>query len=368
MKEKINMQALFKVYEEEIAKNTKNKNKIVRFEKNKMQNMNYLIKRLRRGDYFIHHYNIFMICEPKFRIVMYLPIKDKIVNHYVTRNILEPQLSKYLDPRNIATRKGMGTDFGIRKVKQYLELNKKYDSFYILKMDIQKYFYSIDHVILKKLLQDKLSDFDFQLLSHIIDSTNMPRINEIIETQKDTFLKKFPSRKAEIQAVPLYKKGKGLPIGNMTSQFLSIFYLYSLDHFIVHHLKIKHYIRYMDDFIFIHPNPEYLKEIRDKVIAILEQEYCLKVNQKKTKIVSAKEGFTFLGYTFKVSNKKTILKVNRKTSQKVIKSIRRKKYEFQKGYISYEQAFSSISTFKYSFKYGNSMRIQNAIEKYWFED
>ncbi len=367
MKEKVNIKELFKVYDEEISKNTKNKNKIVRFEKNKMQNINYLIQKLKKGEYVIHHYNIFMICEPKFRIVMSLPIKDKIVNHYVTRTILEPKLTKYLDPRNIATRKMMGTDFGIKKIKYYLELNKKYESFYILKMDIQKYFYSIDHIVLKSLLQDKLSDFDFQLISNIIDSTNMPMINKTILNQKTTFSKKFPSRVKEIQAVPIYEPGKGLPIGNMTSQFLSIFYLYQLDHFIVHDLKIKHFIRYMDDFIFIHPNPQYLKEVRDKVIGILEKKYFLKVNQKKTKIVREKEGFSFLGYTFQVVNKKTILKVNRQTTQKIIKSIKKRKYEFQKGYISYEQAFSSISTFKYSFKYGNSMRIQNAIEKYWFE-
>lgn len=366
MKEKINIDSLSKIYDEEISKTTKNKRKIVRFEKNRMQNLNYLIKKLRNEEYWISHYNIFMIREPKFRIIMSLPIKDKVVNHFVTRTILEPQLTKYLDPRNIATRKNMGTDYGVRKIKQYLELNKKYKNFYILKMDISKYFYSIDHEVLKNMLKDKLSPFDFNLISHIIDSTNLSIINETIQKQKEIFTFKYPSRAQEIADIPFYMKGKGLPIGNMTSQFLSIFYLYKLDHHIVHDLKIPHYIRYMDDFILVHPDREYLKKVRDEVITILNKDYKLQVNKKKTKIVSAKEGFAFLGYTFKVINKKTILHVNARTTTKVIKSIKKKKYEYQKGMINYEQAFCSISTFLYSFKHAKNMKIKNAIFKYWF--
>lgn len=368
MEKKINIEDLFAIYDEEVSKTTKNKKKIVNFEKNKMQNVNYMIKKLMHEEYYITHYNVFMISEPKFRIIMSLPIKDKIINHFVTRTILEPNLSKYLDPRNIATRKGMGTDYGIKQIKKYLELHKKYKNFYILKMDIHKYFYTIDHDILKDLLKGKLDGFDFRLVSHIIDSTRLKMINESIQKQKDLFIKKYPSRTKEVEAVPFYEKGRGLPIGNMTSQFLSIFYLYPLDHFIVHDLKVPYFIRYMDDFILIHHDKKHLQFVKEKVEQILKEEYKLEVNKKKTKIVSAKDGFSFLGYTYKVINNKTILKVNRKTSQKVIKSIKRKKYDFQKGYISYEQTFSSISTFKYSFKYGNSLRIQNAIDKYWFED
>ena len=71
---------------------------------------------------------------------MSLSVTDKIVNHYVTIKYLIPVLSKYLDNRNIATIKSMGTDYGIKLIKKYVEINKKYDKFYILKLDIKKYF------------------------------------------------------------------------------------------------------------------------------------------------------------------------------------------------------------------------------------
>ena len=77
-------------------------------------------------------------------------------------SILEPKLTKYLDNRNIATRKGMGTDYGIRLMKKYLEINKKYDTFYVLKIDIRKYFYSIDHEVLHNMLKNDLDSDEYK--------------------------------------------------------------------------------------------------------------------------------------------------------------------------------------------------------------
>ena len=84
---------------------------------------------------------------------MSLSIHDKIINHYVTEFILKPKLEKYLDHRNIATRKNMGSDYGIKLVKKYLEQLKKYDQVYVLKIDISKYFYHIDHEVLKRMIK-----------------------------------------------------------------------------------------------------------------------------------------------------------------------------------------------------------------------
>lgn len=359
---------LNEVYEREISISTRNKKKIVRFEKNKMQNFNFLLKHLNNRTYKIPFYNIFVISEPKFRVIMSLPIKDKIVNHFATRRILEPNLTKFLDERNIATRTGMGTDYGIRRIKYYLEKNKKYEEFYILKMDIKKYFYSIDHATLKKMLEDKLDDWSFWLICSIIDSTNEDYINSFIHHQKDIFIKRYPNKKEEILSIPDYKKGKGLPIGNMTSQFLSIFYLYELDHFIVHDLKLKYYLRYMDDFIIIFHDREMLSNVKNKIIAMLQDKYKLDVNKKKTKLVSAKEGFSFLGYTYYVKNGKTITKINKKTVEKIKHDVKHKRYEWEKGMISLEQAFCSISTYEHGFRFANQKKIMDILDRYWYLD
>ena len=367
MEEKINLKTILDLYELEISKNVKNKHKVYMFEKNKMQNINYIINILQNDKYNGGLYNIFLIKEPKHRIVMAQGITDKIINHFVTKYILEVKLTKYLDMRNIATRKNMGTDYGIKLLKKYLELNKKYNEFYILKLDISKYFYTIDHEILKKLLKDKLNENEYQILSNIIDSTNKDYVNKKIIDIKEKYLIKHPNLKEEVDSLPLYYYGKGLPIGNMTSQFLSIYYLYELDHYIVNNLHIKYYIRYMDDFILIHHDKEILNNALKKISNILNNKYKLKLNNKKTKIINNKEGFSFLGYTYKVINNKTIINVKKSSYEKIKKRIKEIAYMYKKGYISLEVSFASIMSFYYNKKYGSQMRIRRLINKYFFE-
>ena len=184
---KLTIDNILNIYDNEISKNVKNKNRLFNFETNKMQNISNIIDMLSYGNIGHRMYNIFVIYEPKCRLVMSLPVKDKIINHFITRYSLEKNLTKYLDIRNCATRKKMGTNYAIKLLKKYLEINKsKYKEFYILKIDIKKYFYSIDHEILKSLLKNKLDNYEFELISKIIDTTNDEYINDKIKYYKDT--------------------------------------------------------------------------------------------------------------------------------------------------------------------------------------
>ncbi len=367
MKEFVSLETILNLFELEISKNVKNKHKVYMFEKNKFQNINRILDILRTGNYYGGKYNIFLIKEPKHRIVMALDIGDKLINHFIARYVLERKLAKYLDPRNIATRKEMGTDYGIKLLKKYIEVNKKYDDFYILKLDISKYFYSIDHEVLKEMVKDKLTEEEYNFLSIIIDSTNNSYINMKIKDIKEKYLAKHPHLKTEMDRLPQYDYGKGLPIGNMTSQFLSIFYLYELDHYIVHNLRVKHYIRYMDDFILIHHDKKVLINALKEIENILNNKYKLKLNSKKTKIVSAKEGFSFLGYTYKVINKKTVCKLRKEGYEKIKKRVKEVYYMYNKGYIDFNAAFCSVMSYWYNRKYGSQMKVRRAINRYWFD-
>ena len=357
MKDNITFVNLLNIYEQEISKNVKNKKKLVKFEINKVQNITNIIDMLNRGKIGHEHYNIFLIYEPKCRLVMSLSIKDKIINHFVTRYALEAKLTKYLDLRNVATRKGMGTDYGIKLVIKYLKRLKN-NKFYILKIDISKYFYSIDHEVLKGLLVDKLDSYEYDLVEKIIDSTNDAYINETINK----------IMKMNNVEVPLYYHGRGLPIGNMTSQFLSIFYLYKLDHYIVHDLKLKYYVKYMDDFIILDSDLEKLKKARDIIIDKLDKKYKLKVNTKKTKIVSCKEGFSFLGYIFKVIDKKLVIKIKRSNLEKIKKRVKQVRYLLDRNKISHYRAFCSIMTYSNCYKYTENIRILKLIDRYFFHE
>ena len=363
---KIKINDLIDIYDLEIRKNTKNKKKVYVFERNKMQNIINIYNELTNMSYYPSKYNIFIIREPKYRIVMSLRIKDKVINHYLARYVLIPKLDKYLDNRIVATRSGYGVDYGIKLVKKYLEKCKKYGNFYILKIDIKKYFYNIDHDVLKSLLECKLDNDEFLLISRIIDSTNSSYINSDIDFRVSEMIKKRPYDKDKLNDLPRYKDGKGLGLGAMTSQFLSIFYLSRLIHYIVHDLHLKYTIVYMDDLIIMHPNKKYLEECLNKIEKILNNDYKLEINKKKTKIVSSKEGFCFLGYRFIIKNNKTIMKIKKDTLKKIKRRVKEVKYLYNKGYISFEKCFSSINTYLYSFKYTNNIKVKNIVNKYFW--
>ena len=355
MMDNLNVSNLLNIYENEISKNVKNKKKLYDFEINKMQYIEDIIKMLKNGLVGHKHYNIFLIYEPKCRLVMSLSVKDKVINHFVTRYVLEKKLIKYLNDRNVATRKGMGTDYAIKLVIRYMnKLKQKYDNFYVLKMDISKYFYSIDHEVLKKIMADKLDTYEYDIISKIIDSTNKNYINETINKVKKN------------NDIPLYEYNKGLPIGNMTSQFLSIYYLYKLDHFIVNDLHLKYYVRYMDDFIILDSDINKLKDAKKTLIDKLEKEYKLMINEKKTWINNIKYGFNFLGYTYKVIDKKTIIKIKRSNIDKIKKRIKDVKYLFNTGKMGYYNVFCSIMTYSNSYKYADDRKIKRLIDKYWY--
>lgn len=145
----IEINNILAIYKDVIKKKTKNKERIY-----KMMNIEKVYNELNNINYDGGYYNIFLIN----RIIMSLNIKDKLINHYVTTYFLYPNLEKRLIDRNVATRKNKGRDYAIKHIKKDIEVLKKKKEFYILKLDIAKYFYSIDHNKLKDMLKEDLND------------------------------------------------------------------------------------------------------------------------------------------------------------------------------------------------------------------
>lgn len=178
---KVSLFDLLLIYETEVKKNVRNKKKILYFEKHKMEYLVDIKNVLENNLYNGGRYNIFLVFEPKVRVIMAQGIYDKIINHYVTRYILIPKLEKYLNDRNCATRKGMGTSYAIKLLKKDIESFKKYDKFYFLKLDISKYFYSLDHEVIISIIKQDLNQDELNLVKIILDSTNKEYINKKIE-------------------------------------------------------------------------------------------------------------------------------------------------------------------------------------------
>jgi RNA-directed DNA polymerase len=354
LKDVVNINNLKEIYDYEVAINVKNKQRIYNFDKNKMEYLLFMEDMLKSGTYYGGKYNLFIIKKPKVRLIMSQNIFDKTINHFVTRYILEPKLTKYLDERNCATRKNMGTSYAILLFKKYLNANKKYDNVYVLKLDIKKYFYNIDHDVLKSLLINDLDNDEYSLLCKIIDSTNQNYINREIKNLNETFKEDLPE----------YKTGKGLPIGNLSSQFLAIYYLSKLQHYLIYNLHLKYMINYMDDYIIIHHDKEYLKQCKIVIEEKLKKEYKLEINENKTYIRNIKYGIVFLGYNFRIIDKKTIIKISGDVKHKLKHNL--KKVREEKDFKKY---FSSLMNYKYSYIYASYYEIEkiiNEIVEYYY--
>ncbi len=316
-----------------IRLNTKNKGKLHKFELFYSSNIISILTVLKNKCYKHSNYNVFLVHEPKYRIIMSEIMSDKIVNHLISKYVLAPGINPHLIPQNVATRVGKGTKEGIRYVKMYLnKLKLNYDKVYVLKCDIKKYFYSIDHELIYEKVKRFIDDEDIlKVVKNIIDSTDEEYVNrhirrvvnkEIDRISKLNILDK-DLKIAELKRIPLYPQGKGLPIGNMTSQLLAIYFLNDLDHYIKEQLHCKYYVRYMDDFVIFHHDKEFLKQLRGQIEAKLH-EFKLELNHK-TNIYDLDHGFGFLGYYFFLKGKRLILKINPQTKRRIKKKMRKLK-------------------------------------------
>lgn len=265
----------------EVCRNTKNKRKVENLKEYKTIYISRIYNILKNKSYIVGPYNTFTIYEPKERIISSQNVQDKIINHLVSRYILYPAILPCLLDINVASRKNMGTSKGINlSLKFHNKCKIKYDHYYILKCDISKFFYSINHDNLKQKLTKRIKDSDaLKIVFDIIDSNS-----------------------------------KGLFIGSMTSQILAIFYLNDLDHFIKENLKIKYYVRYQDDFLLFHPSKKYLQFCLKQIQIFLKKED-LSLNNK-TRIYKNTNNFIFLGRD-KFGNYSHYRNIKRKLKNKI---------------------------------------------------
>lgn len=347
-KEIVDVNKIIDIYESKVKKNTKNKYKLEKFENNYSSNIINIYKTLEDKKYNGGKYNIFLIHEPKVRVIMSQSITDKIINHLVSYYFIKPYFESKLIDTNIATRINKGTHYGLKLTKKYIiSMNKTFKTFYYLKFDIKKYFFNIDHEVLKSIILKYIKDKDvINIINNIIDSTDKKYIN-----------KKINNLKVKEIDIPLYKKGKGLPIGNLTSQMLGIIYLNELDHFIKENLHIKYYIRYMDDGLLIYEDKEYLKHCLKEIIKILGK-YKLLLNQK-TYIRSINEGIDFFGFTYFIKNNKVIMKVKSSSKKRMKNKIKKMQLLVSKNKISMDKFDQTIMSYKGHLMHGNTNSLIN---------
>lgn len=283
--------------------------------------------------YTVSSYGEFIIYEPKKRIVKSGSFKDKIVQHSLCDNVLLPEAGKHFIENNFAGQIGKGTLFGLDHLRDdMLQFYTEYGiKGYVLKCDITKFFYTIDHKILKDIIQKYFSDEDILWLCDLfIDST---------------------------------KEDIGIPLGNQISQVFALMYLDGLDHLITEKLQIKYYGRYMDDFYLIHEDKKYL-------------EYCLAVIQNyihslkltlngKTQIIPFKNGINFLGFhTYVTRDGKAIRKLKGENKRKIKKRLLRNSELVKSGRMTKEKFYESYNSWRNHASHGNCVKLIHQMDNY----
>lgn len=251
-------------------------NSSAKFEVRALDGIHKIKQQLESKEYKVSEYNKFYVYEPKKRLIEAASFKDKVVQHSLCDNVLLPKLQDVFIRNNFAGQKGKGTLFGLNTLKE--QMQSFYDEYgfngYILKADITKFFYTIDHDIVKALLRKYFNDADLLwLCDAIIDST----------------------------------EGAGLPLGNQSSQVFALMYLHELDRFVVSELNVKYYGRYMDDFYLLHQDKEYLKQCLVRIEKIIHD---LKLTLNgKTQIMPFKQGIKFLGFHTYIKDDKVLCRI-----------------------------------------------------------
>jgi len=245
------------------------------------ENLYCLKNSLKNQTYNPGDYKQFYVYDPKLRLVSAPTFEDRIVHNAVC-NYIEPIFDKFFIYDSYACRKGKGIHVATKRLKYILN---KPDTNWALKCDILKYFASVDKDILLGLLEHKIADKQLiYLLQKIIYSYN-----------------------------------PGIPIGNITSQLFANIYLNQLDQYVKHCLKVKYYLRYMDDFLIIVDTKEQAYKILQDIKEYLENNLKLKLHPKKVRIFKTTTGVDFVGYVVFKTHVRIRSKNVRKFKQKLRK-------------------------------------------------
>ncbi len=318
---------------------------VKKFEERLIENLRELQKELVNQTYKPFKLKEIIIREPKIRKICKSIFKDRIVHHALI-NIIGEIFEKTFIYDSFASQKGKGQHKALERFeffKRKISNNGKrlqgikdnnYVQGYCFKADIEKYFDNVNHNLLIQIIEEKIKD------------------REIIWLIKQ-ILKNYSC-----------SKGKGMPLGNYTSQFFANIYLNKLDYFVKHQLRCKYYIRYVDDFVILHKTKEQLQKWEDKIDLFLKKELRIKLHKNKSQVVSLHKGIKFLGfrifYYYRILRKSNI---NHLRNQ-----LQDWKLLYDENLISYKKIIERLEGWFVHAKHGNTHNLRKKILKEFNEN
>lgn len=323
-------ESLYKAYQKSKKGKGHNQSRL-KFEMAALDGVLQIKRLLETKKYNVSPYNQFTVFEPKERVIEAGSFKDKIVQHSLCDNILLPAFQTEFIQTNVAGQINKGTLYGLECLRAHLLLayaKYGYDC-WIVKADVTKYFYRINHDILKDIVRYFIADDDvWWLCEKFIDSTS----------------------------------GLGLPLGNQVTQVFALLFLSGLDHFVTGELGVKYYGRYMDDFYLIVKDKSYARHCLNSIVTFMET-LNLELNSK-TQIILFKNGVKYCGFhTYVTQDGKCIRKLTNEKKRAAKKKYRRMAKAVVNGRLIKEKFDESYIAFKNHISHGNCMKFGYELDQ-----
>ena len=304
------------------------KDEIIEYEFNLENNITNLLNNIKSKKYRLGKYREFKVYEPKERVIKALPYPDRIVHQWYVEEFIKPYILPKFISTSFACIPERGTHRSAQQIEKYMRIFKRnYGDFWVLKCDISKFFYSINPRTLFNIMKKYISD------KALLDFTKL-----LI----------FDSRESFGQV--------GIPIGNYTSQFFANIYLNEMDQYVKRVLKIKYYVRYMDDFIFLLKTKEECIKLKKKIEIFLDEHLGLKLNDK-SKYYPYKMGVNFCGYRIFVTHR--LLRLNSK--KKIKRSVKKWNYLHSHNRLPVWNTIQSLNSWLGHSSHCNSYKLQKKV-------
>lgn len=311
---------------------------------NAWEMLNDIRQEVYSGTYSIERYFIFYVYEPKKRMIMSIRFRHRIVQWAIYR-IVNPLLIKGYIKDSYGCIPERGSLRAMQRLRYWLiQVGRRGERWFYLKLDISKYFYRISHRILKKILAKKIKDKRLlMVLGAIIDCEHTPF--------------GLPPGKGPGE-VPLEERlyDVGMPVGNLMSQMFANLYLDALDQFCKRVLKVHCYVRCMDDVIILSSSKEQLREWKDKIADFLNTELELQLNQK-TCIRPISQGIEFVGY--RVWTDKVVIRKSTTLHMKRVLRAKREAYRVKE--ITLKQASDPLIAYLGMLKHCDCEAFRNKL-------
>lgn len=324
---------------ERFKKGKRNKRDVAKFEFDLERNIFKLHRELKNRTYKHGPYTSFYVHDPKLRHIHKADVKDRVLHHAIFQ-ILNPIFESTFISESFSCRVNKGTHKGVGYVEKMIrKISKNYTkACFVLKCDIRKFFDSVDHGILLKILGRIIKDKDaMQLLEDIVES---------FVSERSTLFSRC-----------------GIPLGNLTSQLFANVYMNELDQFGKHDLKIKYYARYTDDFVIISDDKIYLQKLIQTIDSFLAQKLNLELHPQKVSIQKSHRGVDFLGYIVLPHHKL----VRAKTRKRMFRKIKEQTNQYKNDSISKETMDQSLQSCLGVLSHANAYTLGEGLKnQYWF--